>query len=485
MKLQDPNLLKSQCYIDSVWVNADNDQTISVTDPATGETITSVPKCGSNETRRAVDAAELAFQDWHKKTAKERSVLLRRWYELMIEHKEDLALIMTREQGKPLTEARGEIDYAASYIEWFAEETRRVYGETIPSPWESARLLVLRQPIGVAAAITPWNFPAAMITRKAAPALGAGCTIVVKPASQTPLTALAIAELAHRAGFPPGVFNVVTGSAADIGEELTSNPKVRKLSFTGSTEIGSQLMSESAATVKKVSLELGGNAPFIVFDDADLDAAVEGVIISKYRNTGQTCVCANRIYVHDKVYDIFASKLAAAVAKLKVGPGTEDGVTQGPLIDMRAVDKMESHINDATSKGAKVILGGKRHKLGGSFFEPTILTGVTQQMMVAQDETFGPLAPLFRFETEEEVIAHANDTRFGLAAYFYSRDIGRIWRVGEALEYGMVGLNTGRISTEVAPFGGVKASGIGREGSRHGMDEYLEIKYFCMDGLDR
>lgn len=485
MKLQDPNLLKSQCYIDSVWVNADNDQTISVTDPATGETITSVPKCGSNETRRAVDAAELAFQDWHKKTAKERSVLLRRWYELMIEHKEDLALIMTREQGKPLTEARGEIDYAASYIEWFSEETRRVYGETIPSPWDSARLLVLRQPIGVAAAITPWNFPAAMITRKAAPALGAGCTIVVKPASQTPLTALAIAELAHRAGFPPGVFNVVTGSAADIGEELTSNPKVRKLSFTGSTEIGSQLMSESAATVKKVSLELGGNAPFIVFDDADLDAAVEGVIISKYRNTGQTCVCANRIYVHDKVYDIFASKLAAAVAKLKVGPGTEDGVTQGPLIDMRAVDKMESHINDATSKGAKVILGGKRHKLGGSFFEPTILTDVTQQMMVAQDETFGPLAPLFRFETEEEVIAHANDTRFGLAAYFYSRDIGRIWRVGEALEYGMVGLNTGRISTEVAPFGGVKASGIGREGSRHGMDEYLEIKYFCMDGLDR
>ncbi|PAU72009.1 NAD-dependent succinate-semialdehyde dehydrogenase [Vreelandella alkaliphila] len=485
MKLQDPNILKNQCYIDSVWVNADNNQTISVTDPATGETITSVPKCGSNETRRAVDAAELAFQGWHKRTAKERSVLLRRWYELMIEHKEDLALIMTREQGKPLTEARSEIDYAASYIEWFAEETRRVYGETIPSPWDSARLLVLRQPIGVAAAITPWNFPAAMITRKAAPALGAGCTIVIKPASQTPLTALAIAELAHRAGFPPGVFNVVTGSAADIGEELTSNPKVRKLSFTGSTEIGSQLMSESAATVKKVSLELGGNAPFIVFDDADLDAAVEGVIISKYRNTGQTCVCANRIYVHDKVYDIFASKLAAAVSKLKVGHGTEDGVTQGPLIDMRAVDKMESHINDATSKGAKVILGGKRHKLGGSFFEPTILTGVTQQMMVAQDETFGPLAPLFRFETEEEVIAHANDTRFGLAAYFYSRDIGRIWRVGETLEYGMVGLNTGRISTEVAPFGGVKASGIGREGSRHGMDEYLEIKYFCMDGLDR
>ncbi|MCC5901885.1 MAG: NAD-dependent succinate-semialdehyde dehydrogenase [Halomonas sp.] len=485
MKLQDPNLLKSQCYIDSVWVNADNDHTISVTDPATGETITSVPKCGSNETRRAVDAAELAFQGWHKRTAKERSVLLRRWYELMIEHKEDLALIMTREQGKPLTEARGEIDYAASYIEWFAEETRRVYGETIPSPWDSARLLVLRQPIGVAAAITPWNFPAAMITRKAAPALGAGCTIVVKPASQTPLTALAIAELAHRAGFPPGVFNVVTGSATDIGGELTSNPKVRKLSFTGSTEIGSQLMSESAATVKKVSLELGGNAPFIVFDDADLDAAVEGVMISKYRNTGQTCVCANRIYVHDNVYDIFANKLAAAVAKLKVGHGTEDGVTQGPLIDMRAVDKIESHINDATSKGAKVILGGKRHKLGGSFFEPTILTGVTQQMMVAQDETFGPLAPLFRFETEEEVIAHANDTRFGLAAYFYSRDISRIWRVGEALEYGMVGLNTGRISTEVAPFGGVKASGIGREGSRHGMDEYLEIKYFCMDGLDR
>lgn len=485
MKLQDPNILKNQCYIDSVWVNADNNQTISVTDPATGETITSVPKCGSNETRRAVDAAELAFQGWHKRTAKERSVLLRRWYELMIEHKEDLALIMTREQGKPLTEARSEIDYAASYIEWFAEETRRVYGETIPSPWDSARLLVLRQPIGVAAAITPWNFPAAMITRKAAPALGAGCTIVIKPASQTPLTALAIAELAHRAGFPPGVFNVVTGSAADIGEELTSNPKVRKLSFTGSTEIGSQLMSESAATVKKVSLELGGNAPFIVFDDADLDAAVEGVITSKYRNTGQTCVCANRIYVHDKVYDIFASKLAAAVSKLKVGHGTEDGVTQGPLIDMRAVDKMESHINDATSKGAKVILGGKRHKLGGSFFEPTILTGVTQQMMVAQDETFGPLAPLFRFETEEEVIAHANDTRFGLAAYFYSRDIGRIWRVGETLEYGMVGLNTGRISTEVAPFGGVKASGIGREGSRHGMDEYLEIKYFCMDGLDR
>ncbi|MGY4878208.1 NAD-dependent succinate-semialdehyde dehydrogenase [Vreelandella aquamarina] len=485
MKLQDPSLLKNQCYIDSVWVNADSEQTISVTDPATGETITTVPRCGSDETRRAIDAADQAFQGWHKTTAKERALLLRRWYELMVAHREDLALIMTREQGKPLAEARNEIDYAASYIEWFAEETRRVYGETIPSPWDSARLLVLRQPIGVAAAITPWNFPAAMITRKAAPALGAGCTIVVKPASQTPLTALAIAELAHRAGFPSGVFNVVTGSAAHIGGELTQNPKVRKLSFTGSTEIGSQLMSESAATVKKVSLELGGNAPFIVFDDADLDAAVEGVMISKYRNTGQTCVCANRIYVQNSVYDVFARKLAAAVAKLKVGHGTEDGVTQGPLIDMKAVNKIESHISDATSQGAKVILGGKRHPLGGSFFEPTILTDVTQQMLVAQDETFGPLAPLFRFETEEDVIAHANDTRFGLAAYFYSRDIGRIWRVGEALEYGMVGLNTGRISTEVAPFGGVKASGVGREGSHHGMDEYLEIKYFCMDGLDQ
>ena len=484
MKLNDPTLLKSQCYIDGAWVDADGGESIAVTDPATGETITTVPKCGAAETRRAVEAAEVAFQSWRKKTAKERSALLRKWFELLIAHKDDLALIMTSEQGKPLAEARGEIDYAASYVEWFAEETKRVYGETIPSPWDSARLLVLRQPIGVAAAVTPWNFPAAMITRKVAPALGAGCTIVVKPASQTPLTALAIAELAARAGIPRGVFSVITGSAAAIGGELTANPIVRKLSFTGSTEIGAQLMAESAATIKKVSMELGGNAPFIVFDDADLDAAVEGAMISKYRNTGQTCVCANRLYVQAGVYDAFAEKLAAAVSKLKVGRGTEEGVTQGPLIDVKAVEKVESHIADATAKGAKVILGGKRHALGGSFFEPTVVTGVTQAMKVAREETFGPLAPLFRFESEAEVLEHANNTRFGLAAYFFSRDVGRIWRVAESLEYGMVGINTGRISTEVAPFGGVKESGVGREGSRHGMDEYLEMKYLCLDGLN-
>jgi len=483
LNLKDPSLLKQQCYIDGQWLDADSGEKIAVNNPATGEIIAHVPKMGAAETRRAIEAAERAWPAWKAKSAKERSTLLRKLYDLMLANQDDLAVILTTEQGKPLAEAKGEIAYAASFFEWFAEEAKRVYGETIPSPWADKRLLAIKQPIGVTAAVTPWNFPSAMITRKAGPALAAGCPMVIKPATQTPLSALAMAELAHRAGIPAGVFSVLTGSAKEIGGEMTASPIVRKLSFTGSTEIGRELMAACAPTIKKVSLELGGNAPFIVFDDADLDAAVEGAIASKYRNAGQTCVCANRLYVQAGVYEAFAEKLAAAVAKLKVGNGLEAGVTQGPMIDMKAVEKVEEHIADALAKGGKLVAGGKRHALGQSFFEPTIVSHVTADMKVAREETFGPLAPLFKFETEQEVIERANDTEFGLAAYFYSRDLGRVFRVAEALEYGMVGANAGLISTEVAPFGGVKQSGLGREGSRHGMEDYLEVKYLCLAGI--
>ena len=486
MHLKDSRLFHQQCYIGGAWVDADHQETLPVTNPATGETLGSVPKLGVVEVNRAITAAQDAFAGWRAQTAKERSTLLRRWFNLMLEHQDDLAVLMTLEQGKPLTEARGEIAYAASFIEWFAEEAKRVYGDVIPPHQADKRIVVVKEPIGVCAAITPWNFPAAMITRKAGAALAAGCTMVIKPASQTPFSALALCELAERAGIPAGVLNVVTGSAQVIGAELTANPTIRKLSFTGSTAIGKQLMRECAGTMKKLSLELGGNAPFIVFDDADLDAAVEGAIISKYRNAGQTCVCANRILVQEGVYQAFADKLSQAVAaQLKVGNGLESGVTQGPLIDEAAVAKVEEHIADALSKGARVVLGGRRHELGGTFFQPTILTQVTPEMAVAREETFGPVAPLFRFSTEQDAIRMANDTEFGLASYFYSRDIGRIWRVSEALEYGMVGVNTGLISTEIAPFGGMKESGLGREGSKYGIEEYLEIKYLCMGGIDR
>ncbi|MCP5197196.1 MAG: NADP-dependent succinate-semialdehyde dehydrogenase [Gammaproteobacteria bacterium] len=486
MHLKDSRLFHQQCYIGGSWVDADHQATLSVTNPATGEMLGSVPKLSAIEVRQAIAAAQDAFAHWRARTAKERSTLLRRWFNLMLDHQEDLATLMTLEQGKPLTEARGEIAYAASFIEWFAEEAKRVYGDVIPPHQADKRIVVIKEPIGVCAAITPWNFPAAMITRKAGAALAAGCTMVIKPASQTPFSALALCELAERAGIPAGVLNVVTGSAQVIGAELTASPVIRKLSFTGSTAIGKQLMRECAGTIKKLSLELGGNAPFIVFDDADLDAAVEGAIISKYRNAGQTCVCANRILVQDGVYQAFADKLNRAVAtQLKVGNGLESGVTQGPLIDEAAVAKVEEHIADALSKGACVTLGGRRHELGGTFFQPTILTQVTAEMKVAREETFGPVAPLFRFTTEQDAIRMANDTEFGLASYFYSRDIGRIWRVGEALEYGMVGVNTGLISTEIAPFGGMKESGLGREGSKYGIEEYLEIKYLCIGGIDR
>jgi succinate-semialdehyde dehydrogenase / glutarate-semialdehyde dehydrogenase len=481
--LHDSKLLRQQCYIDGAWSNADDGGAITVTNPANGEKLGTVPKMGAAETRRAIDAANAAFPSWRARTAKDRSAILRRWFELMLQHKQDLAMIMTAEQGKPLTESLGEIAYGASFIEWFAEEGKRIYGDTIPAQGADKRIVVIKQPIGVVGAITPWNFPNAMITRKCGPALAAGCTVVVKPASQTPFSALALAELAERAGIPRGVFNVVSGSAAAIGGELTANPVVRKITFTGSTEIGKVLMKQSADTVKKVSLELGGNAPFIVFDDADLDAAVAGALASKYRNTGQTCVCVNRILVQDGVYDEFARRLVAAVKKLKVSDGMVEGAQQGPLIDMAAVQKVESHIQDALGKGARVLTGGKRHALGGSFFEPTVLADVTGAMAVAKEETFGPVAPLFRFRADEEAINMANDTEFGLASYFYSRDIGRIWRVAEALEYGMVGINEGIISTEVAPFGGVKESGIGREGSKYGIEDHLEIKYLCMGGL--
>ena len=481
--LKDAKLFRQRCYIDGAWTDAADGATIAVTNPANENKLGTVPKMGTAETRRAIEAADKAWPAWRDKTAKERAAILRRWFDLMLENRQDLALIMTAEQGKPLTESLGEISYGASFVEWFSEEGKRVYGDTIPATTGDKRIVVIKQPIGVVGAITPWNFPNAMITRKCAPALAVGCTVVVKPASQTPYSALALAELAERAGMPPGVFNVVTGSAQAIGAELTGNPLVRKLTFTGSTEIGKLLMKQCADTVKKVSLELGGNAPFIVFDDADLDAAVAGALASKYRNTGQTCVCANRLLVQEGVYEEFARRLRAAVSRLKVADGLTDGAQQGPLIDMAAVAKVESHIKDALAKGAKVVLGGKRHALGGSFFEPTILTDVTSDMIVAREETFGPVAPLFRFKTDADAIRMANDTEFGLAAYFYSRDIGRIWRVAEALEYGIVGINEGIISTEVAPFGGIKQSGLGREGSKYGIEDFLEIKYLCLGGI--
>jgi succinate-semialdehyde dehydrogenase/glutarate-semialdehyde dehydrogenase len=482
--LNDPSLFHQQCYINGQWQDADNGITIAVTNPATGATIGTIPKMGTAETRRAIEAANAAWPAWREMTAAERSILLRRWFVLILERQHDLALLMTAEQGKPLAEAQGEIRYAASFIEWFAEEGKRVYGDTIPQHQRDKRIVVIKQPIGVCAAITPWNFPSAMITRKAGPALAVGCTMVVKPATQTPYSALALAELATRAGIPDGVFNVVTGDSGAIGGEMTQNPIVRKLTFTGSTEIGKLLMEQCAGTVKKLALELGGNAPFIVFNDADLDAAVEGAIASKYRNTGQTCVCTNRFLVQDGVYDAFAAKLVTAVEKLTVGDGLQGVTQQGPLINMEAVEKVETHISDAVAKGAAILTGGQRHILGGSFFQPTVLSNVTSAMAVAREETFGPLAPLFRFSSEQEAVQIANDTEFGLAAYFYSRDIGRVWRVGEALEYGMVGINTGLISTEVAPFGGVKESGFGREGSKYGTEDFLEIKYLCMGGVN-
>jgi succinate-semialdehyde dehydrogenase/glutarate-semialdehyde dehydrogenase len=481
--LTDGALFKQACYIDGAWVAARSGSTISVDDPATGDIIGVVPKLGAEETRAAIDAAARAWPAWRSKPAKERAAVMRRWCDLMIAHQDDLARLMTTEQGKPLAESRGEVAYAAAFLEWFGEEAKRVYGDTIPGPHADKRIIVIKQPIGVVACITPWNFPLAMITRKAGPAIASGCTVVLKPASQTPFSALALAVLAERAGIPQGVFNVVTGSAEEIGGELTSNPQVRKLSFTGSTSTGKLLMAQCAATIKKLSLELGGNAPFLVFDDADLDAAVQGAMASKYRNTGQTCVCANRILVQDSVYDGFASRLAGAVRELRSGPGLDARATQGPLIDDRAVRKVEEHIADALAKGARVVVGGRPHKLGGRFFEPTVLADVTPSMTIAREETFGPVAPLFRFHTEEEAIALANDTPFGLAAYFYGRDVGRVWRVAEALEVGMVGINTGIISTEVAPFGGVKESGLGREGSKYGIEEFLEIKYLCLGGI--
>ena len=483
VQLTDANLFRQSCYIDGAWIDAKAGGVINVDNPATGEIIGTVPKLGGGETRQAIEAANRALPSWRAKTAKERAAVLRKWYELMLQHQDDLAKLMTTEQGKPLVESRGEVVYAANFLEWFAEEAKRIYGDTIPGHQADKRIVVIKQPIGVVACITPWNFPLAMITRKAGPAIASGCTVVLKPASQTPFSALALAELAERAGVPKGVFNVVTGSAGDIGHELTANPLVRKLSFTGSTQVGKVLMQQCAATVKKLSLELGGNAPFIVFDDADLDAAVDGAIASKYRNTGQTCVCVNRIYVQDGVYDAFAAKLAEAVKKLKPAPGLEPGATQGPLIDDKAVAKVEEHIQDALGRGARVVLGGKRHALGGRFFEPTVLADVAPDALMAREETFGPVAPLFRFKTEEEAVAMANDTEFGLAAYFYGRDIGRVWRVAEALESGMVGINTGLISTEVAPFGGVKESGLGREGSKYGIEEFLEVKYLCLGGI--
>lgn len=485
MELRDRSLLQQRGYIDGQWSESDSGQRFLVRNPADGETITELADMGVAETRRAVAAAARALPGWRARTARERAAILRRWYELVLEHAEDLALLMTTEQGKPLAEARGEVAYGASFIEWFAEEGRRTYGDVIPTTSADRRLLAIKQGIGVCAAITPWNFPNAMITRKVAPAFAAGCTVVAKPAGATPLSALALVELAERAGFPPGVFNmIVTGShSSAIGTELCTNPLVRKVSFTGSTEVGRILLRQSADTIKKLSLELGGNAPFLVFDDADLDAAVEGAIASKYRNAGQTCVCANRIYVQAGVYDEFARKLAARVEQFKVGPGVDEGVVIGPLIDEHAVEKVEEHVADALAQGATLVTGGRRHALGGLFYEPTILTGVEPTMRVAREETFGPVAPLFRFETEAEAIAKANDTEFGLAAYFYSRDVGRIFRVAEGIEAGMIGINTGLISTAEAPFGGVKQSGLGREGSRHGIDEYLEIKYLCLAGI--
>jgi succinate-semialdehyde dehydrogenase/glutarate-semialdehyde dehydrogenase len=483
LSLKDASLFREQCYIDGKWLDADSGKSVAVNNPATGETLGTIPNMGTAETKRAIEAANAAWPAWRKKTAKERAVILRKLFNLMMENQEDLAILMTAEQGKPLAESKGEVAYSASFIEWFAEEGKRTYGDVIPTFAGDKRIVVQKEPVGVVAAITPWNFPSAMIARKAGPAMAAGCPIVIKPATQTPFSALAMAVLAERAGIPAGIFNVITGSAREIGGEMTSNPIVRKLTFTGSTEVGKVLLQQCAGTVKKASMELGGNAPFIVFDDADLDAAVEGAIASKYRNTGQTCVCANRLLVQDGVYDAFAAKLAAAVGRLKVGDGLKGETQQGPLIDEKAVAKVEEHIADAVKKGARIIAGGKRHALGGTFFEPTILADVTPAMAVAKEETFGPVAPLFRFKTDAEAVQMSNDTEFGLASYFFSRDIGRIWRVAEQLEYGMVGINTGLISTEVAPFGGVKESGLGREGSKYGIDDYLVIKYMCLGGI--
>jgi len=483
MDLKDTSLFRQQAYIDGAWVDADNNQTFAVTNPANGEVLGAVPEMGRAETARAIAAADAALPAWRAKTAKERAGVLKKWFDLVMENQEDLAHLMTAEQGKPLTEARGEIVYGASFIEWFAEEAKRLYGETVPTNAPNRRIQVIKQPIGVVASITPWNFPNAMITRKCAPAMAAGCTVVAKPAEDTPYSALALAVLAERAGIPKGVFNVVTGIPKEIGGEITSNPVVRKVSFTGSTAVGKLLMKQCADTVKKVSLELGGNAPFIVFDDADLDAAIEGVMASKYRNAGQTCVCANRIYVQDGVYESFAEKMAAAVGELKVGSGFDDGISQGPLINAAAIEKVEILVADAVSKGAKVVVGGARHELGGTFYTPTILTDVTNEMACASEEIFGPVAPLYRFSDEADVIKQANDTPYGLAAYFYARDIGRVYRVAEALEYGIVGINEGIISTEVAPFGGVKESGLGREGGKYGIEEFVEVKYLCIGGI--
>ena len=485
MQLRDSALLKTQCYINGQWLNADNGTVISVINPATGNNLADVPRMGTAEAERAVAAAHAALKPWQAKSAKERSNLLRRWFELMMQHQEDLGIILTSEQGKPLAEAKGEIAYGASYLEWYSEEAKRIYGDTIPAPSNDKRIMVLKQPIGVCAAITPWNFPNAMITRKIAPALAAGCTFVIRPASQTPLSALAIAELAQRAGIPPGVVNVITGSSSEIGKVLTEDDRVKKFSFTGSTEVGRKLIAQCAGTVKKVSMELGGNAPFIVFNDADIDAAVEGAMISKFRNAGQTCVCANRLYVQSAVYDEFVNKLAQAIAKLKIGNGLDQDVTVGPLIDAAAVNKVQEHITDAIGKGAEVVTGGNADNHGELFFQPTLLKNVTQDMKVAREETFGPLAPVFRFENEEEVVSWANDTEFGLASYFYSRDIGRIVRVSENLDYGMVAINTGLLSNEAAPFGGVKQSGLGREGSKYGIEDYTEIKYVLLAGIDQ
>ena len=481
--LKDASLLRSRAFIAGVWTVADDGAEFDVRNPATGQLLARIARVGAAETRRAIEAAERAWKPWRSQPARVRAGILRRWFDLMLENAEDLAQIMTAEQGKPLSEARGEIQYAASFLEWFSEEAKRVYGETIPSTTADKRFVVIKEPVGICAAITPWNFPAAMITRKVGPALAAGCPMIVKPAQATPLSALALAELARRAGVPDGVLSVVTGNARTIGMELTSNPLVRKLSFTGSTAVGRQLMAQCAPTVKKLSLELGGNAPFIVFDDADLDAAVTGAIASKYRNSGQTCVCVNRFFVHERVYGAFSEKLTRAVEKLKVGNGAEPDTAQGPLINEAAVEKVESHIADAIARGASVLTGGKRHALGHTFFQPTVLAGVNQDMLIAAEETFGPVAPLFKFTSDGEVVQLANATEFGLAAYFFSRDIGRIWRVAESLEYGMVGINTGLISNEVVPFGGIKQSGFGREGSHYGIEEYVTVKYLCMGGL--
>ena len=485
MQISDKALLKTQAYVGGHWIDADSGATHPVTNPATGETIAEIAKCGTAETRRAIEAAELALPGWRKRSANERAAILRRWFDLMMAAQEDLARILTAEQGKPLAEARGEVAYGAAYIEWFAEEAKRIYGDTIPAPSDDKRIVVIKQPVGVVACITPWNFPNAMLTRKIAPALAAGCTVVCKPANETPLSALAFVELAERAGVPPGVINIVAGVTKEIGAELTSNPVVRKLTFTGSTQVGKLLMEQCAGTVKRTSMELGGNAPFIVFDDADLDEAVKGAIVCKFRNAGQTCVCANRILVQDGIYDEFADKLMTAMADLKVGEGTEEGVTMGPLINEGAANDVLSFVEDAVAKGAHVEAGGRRSDLGACFVEPTVLTNVNDGMRVFREEIFGPVAPLFRFETEEEAITIANDTEFGLACYFYARDLGRIWRVAEGLEYGIVGINEGIISNPAAPFGGVKESGQGREGSKYGLDDYLEIKYLCMGGIDK